>query len=137
MWLLSAGKEPEQNVVIWDVETGAALTSGTTSQPVIDLAWCTHTPLPAFVTLSKVLSHSVIKPLLRCAEHLPQELHSGLLWGNYLQTNPMAHSSVCRASHTLAHPSDLKLDKGCRALLFLSGLTAVSCVGLRPGDPSL
>ncbi len=82
MWLLSAGKEPEQNVVIWDVETGAALTSGTTSQPVIDLAWRTHTPLPAFVTLSKVLSHSVIKPLLRCAEHLPQELHSGLLWGN-------------------------------------------------------
>ncbi|KAA6425284.1 MAG: hypothetical protein FRX49_04778, partial [Trebouxia sp. A1-2] len=53
VWLLSAGKDPEQNVVIWDVETGAALTSGTTSQPVIDLAWRPHTPLPAFVTLSK------------------------------------------------------------------------------------
>ena len=79
MWLLSAGKEPEQNVVLWDVETGAALTSGTTSQPVIDLAWRTHTPLPAFVTVSKVLSHSVIKPLLRCAQHHSQQLQS-VLW---------------------------------------------------------
>ena len=73
MWLLSAGKDPEQNVVIWDVESGAALTSGTTSQPVIDLAWRPHTPLPAFVTLSKVLSDSVIKPLLHCAKHHPQQ----------------------------------------------------------------
>lgn len=92
MWLLSAGKEPEQNVVIWDVETGAALTSGTTSQPVIDLAWRPRTPLPAFVTLSKVLSHSVIKPLLRCAEQHPQELHS-VLW---LGSKPSFASCVGR-----------------------------------------
>ena len=82
MWLLSAGKEPEQNVVIWDVETGAVLTSGATSQPVMDLAWRPHTPLPAFVTLSKVLSDYVIKPVLRCSKHRLQQLHSVLLGGN-------------------------------------------------------
>ena len=26
----------------------------------------------------------------------------------------LAHSSVCQGSHTLAHPSDLRLDKGCK-----------------------
>lgn len=55
MWLLSAGKEPEQSVVIWDVETAAAVTSGTTSQPVTALAWRPSTLLPAFLTLSKVM----------------------------------------------------------------------------------
>ena len=54
MWLLSAGKDPEQNVVIWDVATCTALASGTTSQPVLALAWRSTTTLPAFVTLSKV-----------------------------------------------------------------------------------
>lgn len=54
MWLLSAGKDPEQNVVIWDVATGTALTSGTTSQPVLALAWRPNAALPAFVTISKV-----------------------------------------------------------------------------------
>jgi len=56
VWLLSAGKEPEQSVVMWDVGTGAAVTSGTTSQPVTALAWRPHTSLPAFITLSKVPS---------------------------------------------------------------------------------
>ena len=32
----------------------------------------------------------------------------------------LAHSSVCQGSHTLAHPSDLRLDKGCKTLLSLS-----------------
>ena len=116
MWLLSAGKDPEQNVVIWDVETGAVLTSGATSQPVIDLAWRPHNPLPAFVTLSKVLSDSVIKPLLCCAKHHPQQLHSVLLGGNLA---PLP-AEVRQGSHTLAHPSDLRLDKGCKAPLSFS-----------------
>ena len=60
MWLLSAGKEPEQNVVIWDVATGTALTSGTTCQPVKALAWRPGTTLPAFVTMSKVYSHPLL-----------------------------------------------------------------------------
>ena len=29
----------------------------------------------------------------------------------------LAHSSVCQGSHTLAHPSDLRLDKGYKTLL--------------------
>jgi len=32
----------------------------------------------------------------------------------------LAHSSVCQGSHTLAHPSDLRLGKGCKTLLSLS-----------------
>ncbi len=123
MWLLSAGKDPEQNVFIWDVETGAVLTSGTTSQPVIDLAWCTHTPLPAFVTLSKVLSDSMIKPLLRCAQHHPQIAFS-IFWEQSSTITcrqiQVAHSSDCQGSRTLARPSDLRLDKGCKSLLSLS-----------------
>ena len=58
MWLLSAGKDPEQNVVMWDVATGTALTSATTTQPVTALAWRPNTALPAFVTMSKVQSHA-------------------------------------------------------------------------------
>lgn len=54
MWLLSAGKSPEQNVVIWDVTTGTVLTSGTTSQPVLALAWRPTSTLPAFVSMSWV-----------------------------------------------------------------------------------
>ena len=34
----------------------------------------------------------------------------------------LAHSSVCQGSHTLAHPSDLRLGKGCKTLLSLSAL---------------
>jgi hypothetical protein len=34
----------------------------------------------------------------------------------------LAHSSVCQGSHTLAHPSDLRLGKGCKTLLSLSGI---------------
>ena len=41
-------------MVIWDVETAAAVTSGTTSQPVTALAWRLSNLLPAFLTLSKV-----------------------------------------------------------------------------------
>ena len=56
IWLLSAGKDPEQNVVIWNVGSRACLTSASTSQPVIALAWRPHTALPAFITVSKVSS---------------------------------------------------------------------------------
>ena len=39
----------------------------------------------------------------------------------------LAHLSVCHNSHTgtLAHPSDLRLGKGCEMLLFLLGLEAL------------
>ncbi len=36
----------------------------------------------------------------------------------------LAHSSVCQGSHTLAHPSDLRLGKGCKTLLSLSAVGA-------------
>ena len=68
VWLLSAGKEPEQSVVSWDVETGAALTSGTTSQPVTALAWRPSTFLPAFLTLSKVTPEAESSQCLRACE---------------------------------------------------------------------
>lgn len=68
MWLLSAGKDPEQNVVIWDVATGTALTSGTTSQPVTALSWRPQAALPAFITMSKVqLTSEPLRPDIGCS----------------------------------------------------------------------
>ena len=63
MWLLSAGREPDQAVAIWDVATAALLTSGHTSQPVKALAWRPTTALPSFITISKVTSLSLSESL--------------------------------------------------------------------------
>lgn len=80
MWLLSAGKDPEQNVVIWDVATGTALTSGTTSQPVRALAWRPTTILPAFVTMSKVCSPAGLMLPQPQARTLWLSIHFGLVY---------------------------------------------------------
>ena len=46
----------------------------------------------------------------------------------------LAHSSVCQGSHTLAHPSDLRLDKGCKTLLSLSLSLSLTLRVLLDGD---
>ena len=44
----------------------------------------------------------------------------------------MAHSSVCQGSHTLAHPSDLRLGKGCKTLLSLSQSRGLTLLKMHP-----
>lgn len=100
VWLLSAGKDPEQNVVIWDVASGAVLTSGTTSQPVRALAWRHNTSLPAFLTLLKVWC--VVYSMLYCLK-VCSTLKGNNMAAVYNYNHVLCGPSVCQAWHPYDH----------------------------------